>query len=435
MKYIKSVISLILIVFLFSGCSMRMASSIDDLISPISPFGDNADVQTAMDNFVKNGYSLKTPNSGEYIASYNFYDIDNDGEEEAFTFYEPSDNLGSIDLAIIKKVNNVWTVVENINGDGKDIYSIDFKDLNGDSKKEILVCWDAISNSSNHVLSVYAYNIKEDVIKLLKIDDSITINNYITVDIDRDNVLELMLFEINISSSSRVKAELYSLKNNMFKLLGETRLDSNITTYTDIKIEDAENDIRIYADGLGADGNSMTTEVIYWSNGYDTIVSPFYSYSSGRTRDTTRNALVVSQDINNDKLIEIPTDKSLKGLPKGVQAIDWKIYKKTTLIHVDYSLLVQDDNYFVTIPNKLINEIKVAYNEKDRLLTVTNKSNKNMIFSIMPVLKATYDKSKYEGYTVILENSGYYYLAKSGNDKDIKITTDDLKTYINSIER
>lgn len=434
MKYFKSILCLILILFMFSGCSFRMASSIDDLISPISPFGDNADVQTAMDNFVKNGYSLKTPNSGEFIASYNFYDIDKDGVDEAFTFFEPSDNLGTIDLAVIKKVNSVWTVVENINGDGKDIYSIDFKDLTGDGSEEIIVCWDSISNSSNHEFSVYKFSIKDSKIKLSKIDESITINNYITVDIDRDKILELMLFEVNISSSSRVKAELYSLKNNRFKHLGETRLDSNITTYTDIKIENAENDVRVYADGLGADGNSMTTEIIYWSDGYDTIVSPFYSYASGRTRDTTRNALVESRDINHDKLIEIPTDKSLKGLPKGVQAIDWKIYKSTTLIHVDYSLLVKDDNYFVIIPKKVINEIKVNYNKKDRLLTVLNKSSKKAIFSIKPVLKATYDKSLHDGYSVILENSGYYYLAAVGDDTDIKMTADDLKKYIKSID-
>ena len=48
----------------------------------------------------------------------------------------------------------------------------------------------------------------------------------------------------------------------------------------------------------------------------------------------------------------------------------------------------------------------------------------------MPVLKAVYDEKTYQGYNIILDKSGYYYLAKAGNDKDIKISVDDLKQYI-----
>jgi hypothetical protein len=409
-----------------------MASSIDELISPVSPFGDNADIQSAMDSFAKNGYSLKTPNDGEYISSYNFYDIDNDGADEAFAFYEPSDNLGTIDMAVIKKINDKWEVVENITGDGKDIHSISFDDINGDDKDDVLVCWDVISNSSNHQLSVYEYTSKNESSKLSKIDESITVNNYICVDINNDSVDELLLFEINTGTSSSVKSELYSLKNNTFELLGETKLDSHITSYTKLQIEQAEDDIRIYADAVGSDGASMLTEIIYWSNGYDTIVSPFYSYSTGKTKETSRSAMISSQDINDDGLIEIPTDISIKNLPSAVSAVDWMIYKNTTLIHTNYSLLVKDDGYIVNVDDNYINKISVKYDEDNRLMTVLNKSDKSELFEIMPVLKATYDENNYSGYTTILEDSGYYYLAKCGDNADI--TIDKLKTYIKSVD-
>lgn len=434
MKYAKAIICIAIVCVLLSGCSFRIASSIDDLISPVSPFGDNADIQSAMDSYAKNGYSLKTPNDGEYISSYNFYDIDGDGEDEAFAFYEPSDDLGAIDMAVIKKINNQWQVIENINGDGKDIHSIAFDDLNGDKKDDIIICWDVISNSSNHELCVYQYNAKEDGAELEKMDESITINNFICVDIDDDGVDELLLFEINTGNSSSVKSELYSLKNNRFKLLGETKLDSHITAYTKLQIENAEDDVRIYADALGSDGSSMLTEVIYWSNSYDTIISPFYSYSTGRTKDTSRSAMIASQDINDDGLIEIPTDKSLSKLPSAVCAVDWKIYKKTTLIHTDYSLFVKNDGYFVIVPDDYINKIRVTYDEESRLMTVSDSSGKKKIFEIMPVLKATYDESSYDGYTKIMENSGYYYLAECSDNTDFTITIDDLKSNIKSVD-
>ena len=63
-------------------------------------------------------------------------------------------------------------------------------------------------------------------------------------------------------------------------------------------------------------------------------------------------------------------------------------------------------------------------------MTVSNKKTKNTVFSVMPVLKAVYNEAEYTDYTVILDQSGYYYLARTGNDKSIKISTDELKKLI-----
>ena len=54
----------------------------------------------------------------------------------------------------------------------------------------------------------------------------------------------------------------------------------------------------------------------------------------------------------------------------------------------------------------------------------------------MSLLKSNYDESQeeYSKYTEIMSNSGYIYLAVCGNDSDIKISTDDLKTMIKSYE-
>lgn len=433
MKCFKCALCVILIALIFSGCNFKISSSIDDLISPISPIGDNADVKTALDEYAKNGYSLKTPANGKYIASYTFYDIDADGEDESVAFYEPSDNLGSIDMAVIKKLDGEWKVIENIKGLGKDIYSLDFVDVNGEKLKEVIVCWDVINNSTSHEMCVYEVAKKENKISLLLIGDSITVNNYIPVDMNQDSVDEILAFKLGSGSSSYAAAELYSFKSSSAKLLGETKLDSHISTYTELKTELVDNDLRVYADAVSSNGSSMLTELIYWSNSYGTIISPFYSYSSNRTKDTSRNALISSMDINSDGRIEIPNDKKLSSLPKDISCINWKVYKKTTLIHTDYSLFAQNDGYTVIIPDKIIDKISVRYDEKSRMMSVFSKESKKKAFSIVPVLKATYDKSRYEGYTKISDASGYYYLAKIGNASDIKISIDNLKAYIKTV--
>ena len=433
MKYFKCFICILLVVAVFSGCNFKVSSSIDDLISPISPIGDNADVKNALDEYAKNGYSLKTPANGKYISSYNFFDVDNDNSDEAVAFYEPSDNLGSIEMAIIKKLKKSWQVVECVKGQGKEVYSLDFVDISGSSQKELIVCWDAISKSTSHEMCVYKVQKSKDKINLSMLGESISINSYIPIDMNRDSVIDLLTFKLGYGSSSYAGAELYTYSNGNLKSLGETKLDSHISSYSSLQIETLDNDCRVYADAISSSGSSMLTELIYWSDSYGTIISPFYSYSSGRTKDTSRNAMIECMDINSDGRIEIPNDKKLKALPKEVSCINWKVYKKSTLIHTDYSLFAQNDGYTVVIPDKFIDKIKVEYDAATREMTVLSKESKKEIFSVIPVLKATYDESKYQGYSNIHDAFGYYYLAKIGNASDMKITINDLKEYIKTI--
>lgn len=430
MKYIKSLICILLVAVMFSGCSFKIASSVYDLISPVAPFGDNADIQSAMDTYVKNGYNLKTPTGGKYKSSYSFYDIDGDKQKEAFAFYEPKDNLGTVNMAILKRADSTWSVVSNVVGEGKDVYSIDFNDITGNNKKEIFVCWDSISNSTNHLLSVYGFSQSNKSYSAVQIGNTLNVNNYSVAALRSDGTNNLLIFQINTGNrTSSAKAELYSVAKNKFKLIGETKLDSRINTFSNILVENVGNQKKVYADGIGSDGKSMTTEVIYWSDIYDTIISPFYSYSTGITEETTRKLLVPSMDVNNDKEIEIPSVYKLK-LPKQVAALNWMKYKNTTLVHSCYSLYAKNDNYTVVLDNDVFKKVTAEYNEKTNEMTVVNKNSGKKVFSVVPVLKAIYSSSNFSSYTVVMEKSGYYYLAKIGDDTDIKMNIDTIKSCI-----
>ena len=432
MKYFKILICTLLICALFTGCNLRISSSIDDLISPLSPFGDNADIKKALDEYTRSGYSLKIPRYGKHITSYTFFDIDGDKQDEAVAFYEPADNLGTTNMALIKKSDDKWKVIENIEGEGRDVYSLEFADVSGDKRSELFVSWDYISNSSNHILSVYRFGKGDKKIK--KIGVGIPINNFIIADMVGDSVKEALLFEIDSGNSASAKAELYSFKNFNMKKLGETKLDSHITSYVSLKLEEKEDSARVYADAVGSDGDSMLTEVVFWWDTYGTIGSPFYSYTTGLTKDTKRKAMVPCIDINEDKTIDIPTDYSMGKLPKQIKAVNWKAYKTDTLIHTAYSLFAKNDNYVVVVPDKMVDSITVSYNLENHEMSVINKGTKQLIYSIMPVLKATYKEKTYDGYTQVLEASGYCYLAKLGTDSKNKVTVDELKSYIKSVD-
>lgn len=413
-----------------SGCSFRLASSVDELISPVSPQGDDADVQNALSSFVSGGYSLKTPSAGDFTTAYSFFDVDGDSAEEAVVFYEAEITPGKSSMAVIDKVGGKWTVVYNINSEYSDVYSISFSDLTGDGVNEFIVLWDVISNSVNHVLYVYAQNLSGEY-SLSPIGSELTVNNCITVDMDLDTVNEMLAFTIESGDSVSSTATLYEYSLNGRETLGRTKLDGHISYYSDIQYNVDEDRVYIYADAVKSDGTQMLTEVIYWSDYYDTIISPFYSYSNGTTSSTVRSSMISCDDVDDDGIIEIPTDVQMDGIPSDVKAVEWNKYNDSVLVTACYSLVVQKDQYQLIIPDEYFDEIKVLYSPESSLLTVTD-DNDNSLFSVMCVLKAHYNPSSsaYKGFSEIDESSGYVYLAQEGESGNAVFSVQSVKSMI-----
>lgn len=434
MKILKAILCLLAVTILFSGCSMRLYSSVDDLISPISPFGENADIKKAMDGFAQNGYSLKAVGSGEYISSYNFYDLNGDGVDEAITFYEPSDNLGTVDMAVIQKQNDAWKVVVNIQGEGKEVDSLSFDDLDGDGRTEIFVSWNVIANSSNHELCLYHFEEVGDEASLQQLDDSITVNNFITADFFGKGVKDLLLLEINGGNAQVNKAELYSLSGGALNKLGETKLDAHVSSYVKLSVEAADDGDRVYADGLGTDGTSMLTEIISWSDHYGTIISAFYKYDTAITKETRRNLPVPSMDLEGDGVMEVPIECSYTDYDNKATVFDFCHYSRYVMLHTAYALYCERDDYILTLPDEIAATVSASYDDDSHEMTVINTNTQQKLFGIMPVLKATYSAERYPDYVVILEENGYCYLASEGDDETLQLTAADLKNRISVTE-
>lgn len=421
MKKVKILLLALVICLTFTGCSSFRISSIDDLISPVSPSGDDAGILAAVNEYSKGGYSIKIPSSGKYTTSFIFHDLNGDGNDEAIAFFEKNDNLGKVDMAVLSKANNLWSVIDNATGEGVGVNSVDFSDLNNDGTEEIIVCWGIISKSTTSNLCVYS---TDKSLKLNLMSDSITAGEFISADINSDGSNELLVFNFG-SYSDSPKAELYSFSSGSKELIGETKLDSSIISFSKITCGKTDEGMGVYADAIRANGASMVTELLYWSDYYDSIISPFYSYSTGKTSETSRDNMITSRDINGDGEIEIPVDKAVSGLPDGVTAQSWVGYESTVLKHRIYSYAVKSDGYLIALDDKLFAKAYAEYDSSKRELTITD--GKKKAFSIITVMRTDYNSKDYSGYTEIISDSGLVYLCSAESNSDIKLTVDDIK--------
>lgn len=423
MKKYKPVLLISLcLCFVLSGCNALRFSSIDDLISPISPSGDEALVQRAVDEYCKNGYSIKIASSGGHTSSYVFYDLDNDKHDEAIAFYEPNDNLGTVNMAVLKEENKNWRVIYNLVGEGTDVSSVDFSDLNNDGISEIIVCWRAISKSNNYNLCVYNQIIRDNEYSLKMIGKPITAGEFVSIDLNEDGVNELVVLTVGTTSQSP-KAKLYSY-NKTQMLIGDTKLDSRITAFDTIVVGETDEGPSIYVDAI-CSGDKRVTEFLYWSNYYKSIVSPFYSYNTTHTSDTVRNNSLSCEDVDGDGEIEIPLDKSVKKLPSNVNCQNWVSYKKTVLNHNAYSYSVAGDGYYIVLTDDEFKKLTPTYDKNARELVLSN--DKEECFRIITTTKSSYDGASFDGYEELFSDSGYVYLAKVNKKSAVSITINDLK--------
>ncbi|MCH5316914.1 MAG: hypothetical protein J1E05_02955 [Eubacterium sp.] len=432
MKHIRAILLLLVVAVLLGGCSFGSAQ---ELIDPISPTGTNADIKDALESFCRDGYALKTPLTGDFNTSYIFYDLDLDNENEVIVFYQSASDPDRTDMAVMDRSGGSWSVVSSVEGEGKDVYSIEFCRLDKDDYQEIIVLWDTSVNSSTHMLTAYDVKLDNASIALSKIGKSMTVSNYIPVDIDNTGVNELLIFTVSGGLFPSAKATLYTVDKNGFSARSSTKLDAHIKGYTHIISENTDQGFCVFADAVQANKTQMLTELIIWSDYYGEIVAPYYSYSSGTTTRTARNSKLCSMDVDGDGYIEIPLDAPDITLPEQVEAVDWKQYRSSVLKHACYTLAVQRDGYQLLIPNKYFDKISVSYDEADSKLTVSDSKN-NFVFSVMRLSRSSYDEDPalYKDSIELKSDLGYIYLAELGNDSDIKITAQDLKSMIKSYE-
>ncbi len=432
MKKIISILVVAVVCLSLSGCDFNIAS-VDSLMRPPKLSGDSSLLQEAFEDSVKYSESviMKTPMSGDNRSSYLFYDLDNDGIQEAFVFFSDPAIEDVAYVSTFKKIDGNWSCISNIKGRGTDIYEVNFADINGDGVMELVISWSSTSqveltsfsdfgSSRNRTMTIYSYNgsaltlIKTEVFTKAFVDD-----------LNGDNSDELFVLNIDLSNQTKSTVGRIISFNSAYEVANEeeftmTGMLEILNIVTDNYVSEDVVHTRLYVDGLISE-TGVLTEVIDISHSDFAIKLPLYESNISEAPLTLRDVRTNSQDIDNDGIVEIPTLETLTSGTSISADVDeamplnltvWSELQENSVVADFKCLLNSTYGYMFVFSEDAIEKITVVYNTDTTTLTFhsldENGTLGSELFSVRAFSKLNWDENDF-GYTKLDEKGAYVY--------------------------
>lgn len=327
----------LLFVLLFSGC---MSSDIDELLRLPQPSEEYLDLQDKIDDVIASGAVYSAPSAGSYRQSVQLHDINGDGVSEALAFFNVSGEK-PLKIYIYRNFAGEYENVAVIDGDGTEIESISYSDMDGDGWTEIIVGW----KMGADIQMLNVYSLKGFTVSSIAATDY---TEYLTSDINGDSTAELLVVRHNRSDyAGSITA--YAMSSDGEIVSTEARLSQGV-----------ENIAKVTVGQLDGSTPALFVESVYGGTGLITDI--FVSISgqienisadeAGVSSETIRYYTVYCRDINSDGIMEIPISRTLPSQGEtNYRSLDWYRFTRSgageialTTYH-NYS-----DSWYLVIP-------------------------------------------------------------------------------------
>lgn len=355
---------------MLSGCSYAGLDA-QTLMHAPKPTGVNeADIQNLLDTTAGGQITLKYPSTGDYRSAILTHDICGDKNQEAIAFYQKGDDTSVTNIMFMQKIGGSWKNIGTFSSQSSQVDRVCFGDLNGDGRDEVIVGW---GSSLNNTGSICVYSYKDGKMNEQKLNQSYT--EMEVMDFDGDGRDEIFTASVTVGDQPAV-AHLLRIKDDSIEVMGSAPLDTGVTKYASVKtglVNEKQNGIVL--DGEKS-ANTMVTELLYWDKKKKALEAPFYDPSTKTAKSTARNTSVVSKDINDDKIIEIPIVTLMPGY-NGTTADEadcltsWHRYdtETNTFIRVMSMVIDYADGYWFSVPDMWRGKITTKMDPSTRSFT------------------------------------------------------------------
>lgn len=328
---------------LFSSCdSSKIIRPVESLLSPPLYHEEYEELVETFRENVSKDVIFCNPQEGDYRSAIVVEDVDSDGETEALIFYRDGADSSVAKMHYLNIIDGRWASRGDYNGYGNEIKKTVITDMDGDGNSELIVIWSVTGVSSSNIMSVYRTSYDFDEYKEVS-------NEMCTVcevaDMDGDSKEEIFYMnQTTVSGISQRYARAIKLSGDNVVLMGEAKVDPNISSYTSVKTEKASGDspLKFYVDALKGE-SQMITELVYWDKEKSELCAPLLDIETMANTATLRYEPIASADVNNDGIIDIPVQSEIL----GTESDEGKIYITKW---IDYS-----ENGTQTVANTVVN--------------------------------------------------------------------------------
>lgn len=427
---------MVALAFVLSGCS-PLVFDVDDLMQPPALSDEQSKIMQALqESLGGNEIKLKYPKMGNYRSAFVFKDLDNDGDDEAMVFYEQS--MGSSNIArinILNHENNSWNSVYDMPGLGGDIEFVEFANLLSKDKSDLIIGWTITANSSKTTLSAYSFNENFTLNKLNDYD----YNKYLIIN-STDGLQQIL----TVTNSRNDPTAKLIKKRNSTKLgvISNVKLSREIESILNVSYGKTKSGFSaIFVDEY-LFGNEIATEVLTVENG---ILKNNMMTSDFEKNDiyakTFRSQMVLSEDVDNDGVIEIPFQSLMNGYgeddeTENIYLTSYNTFSEGITEVKQNAVLNQKDGYKIIIPQKWLNSVTAKVQPHNGEYSFVVFKN-NLTLSTNEVLRIrVYSKDDYrdtfelEQFKKIATKGDFEYYAYIPQDveEQYKITYDELNS-------
>ena len=386
--------------------------------------------------------------SGDNTATIQLQDLDGDGRREsAVTFLRAGGVERPMRIYVFTQIGEEFVVTGVVEGEGSSIYTIDYVELNGTGRKELVVNWQI--NTGAYQLGVYTLDeiplpgqeldeeSQQEELRAMSREDLLGATLLLTrcsvasdgssgvfpLDMDQDTRTEVAVIRMD-SSGINSYVELYGWQEGALTPLDQVPLSTGITELFRIRsnyLAGGYSVPTLYITGTLSDGRRAMDIVAYQGGELANLTLD----KTGVSREIVQGYTEVTPtDINDDYVLALPSPSPLPTYGESDSAnfwlIDWCQYDENGhRNHVMTTYHNVSDGWYLEIPEDWRDEITISRNDAvtgQREVIFSHWRGEDRepepFLSIYRLASSRSGELEANGWFVLLEEEGVIYAAQ-----------------------